>query len=135
MASPTFEYPAGGPYTTTLTFKDGALVNRTAQEEPIQFRRMSESGVAFVYEYNSNTELFLPVEVSDLQEVDADGFSGYNSLRSFFQNTTTWAVNAFDYTDADQVLTTVQYWGGFRSLRESTRQKVWTGELLFYRKI
>jgi len=130
MGNVLLQYPSGGPYTVTLTFRAESWVSDHPQLEPIQIPILAEAGNLFVFIVHPNVEVVYAITIPTLfEEDDASGFSGYVSLRNFVQSTILWYKFPFDFTDADGEQVAVNYWGGFTSLRERPVKGQWQGAL------
>ena len=131
MASPVFRHPVGGPYTTTLTFRDVILVNVSQPRIPIQSLRRATGGQTYVYQPSANVIRNIPIEVINLPTDDEVAtFSGKNSLETFLDTTVVWSFNLFEYIDENGANKTVRYISGFETLEQDQRRDLWSGQLL-----
>ena len=129
MVTILLRHPNAGAPTTTITLNPTLARVEPFEVTPIQRYQVAESGKEYIFELSANREQLLTLTLEHLHEAADGSNSGVTALRSFFESTTNYAQNLFDLTDADSVTTTVRYWRGIETLRETLAGR-FDGQLL-----
>lgn len=120
--------------TTLLTFLPGTFQVQRVPRENRQLRLVSSSGAVRVIDLFGVDEQHIQIEIVALPTVDAGGFSGRNSLRTFLATAINWSERTCFLVDADGEVFELRYWGDTLDLREAdpqTKKDQWYGTLTF----
>lgn len=128
-----FRYPTAGAPTATVTLRPSLVTIQEELIEPIQRALEAADGTQWIYALSANRRQTFTVLVEDLQEADAAGFSGYASLKAFFESSTNWMQSQFDLTHEDGITTTVRLLQDRWAFRE-TIKGYWSGEFLLRKR-
>ena len=103
------QYPAGGgSYSSIVTLNPALVVVQELQEvRPVQRVLVTPSGKQWAFALSGNRLQRFRAIIELLHEADNGVFSGLTTLRNFIENVINYAMQPFDFTHDDNVLTTV----------------------------
>lgn len=120
--------PVGNsPYTTTVTLHPAYVHAHEERIEPVQRVLEASDGTHWVYQLSTNLRQTIELEIRNLPENDFSGFSGFNTLKTFFTSSVTWSLNPFDFTHDDGPTFTVRLVSAWQ-FTETLKER-WTGTL------
>lgn len=133
--SHTLSYPSIAVPTYTVVLHPALVtIQDHGSVEPYQRIVESADGTQYVFQTSANLRQVLGVEIIDLPESDAGGFSGLTSLYNFFALRTTWGLSQFDLTHDDANTFVVRLAPPFWQFRETLKARH-TGSLTFLKVI
>lgn len=119
--------PVGGAYSTTVTLHPAYVHAHEERIEPVQRVLEASDGSHWVYQVSTNLRQTIELEIRNLPENDFSGFSGFNTLKTFFTSSVTWSLNPFDFTHDDGPTFTVRLVSAWQ-FTETLKER-WTGTL------